>query len=412
MRVSKYLVLGAGIQGSATAYDLKTLGKNVTEIVICDIDRNRLKEVSMWLKSDIVRTEIVNAGKKAELNKIIERHEPDIVISAVPWRISMTPIEACLEMGVSLLDYGVYQHPAFYEKADEIHKKSVDMRITIVPSCGVDPGLVNMLAGFGASKMDLVHQIRIYCGGIPAKEVIEEKKPPLGYRIVWSLEGVWTEYTGTCRIIEDREIKYVDAASGKEEYFFPGIGKLEAFYTDGLGTMLLSDVRETILKGVRSAFEKTLRWPGHINKINTLKECGLLDDKTLIDINGVKVTPRAIISKILEPKLKLQEDERDMTLVRVHVSGTIKRVYSRVEYTYTLIDYRDMKTGILSMARTTAFTGSIIAQLICNKEITEIGLLPPEKIGANKELFNKVLSEYAKRNIRIYEEKRVECEIS
>jgi len=394
----KVLILGgSGIQGSAVAEDMMKK-ENVTDVVIAARNKKALELVSSWIKSEKLKIECIDVSNKESLVKLIKKGGFDVVVSSVPWRVAITPLEASIEAGVNFLDFGLYQNLAFDENISKFDESAKNAGVTVVPSCGVAPGLSNMLAGYGASKLDKVDKIHIFVGGIP-----ERPQPPLSYKTVWSLEGVWTEYTGKCRIIKDGRITEVEAASGLETLEFPGIGKLEAAYTDGLGT-LLHVYKAPILKGVEEAYEKTLRYPGHYEKIKTLRECGLLDAKP-IEVDGVEVSPRKFLTALLYPKLKLGKDERDMTVLRVEVIG--KKGDNEAQYTFDLIDYRDEKTGILSMARTTGYTGSIIAQLIYEGKIKEKGIVVPEKLGANKELFKEILKEYSKRDIRIKEEFRV-----
>jgi len=388
----KVLVLGGtGIQGSAVAQDMVRKG-GVTDVVIAARRKEALQHTASWLKSEKLKTECVDVSDKDRLVKLMKEGEFDVVVSSVPWRVAITPLEASVEAGVDFLDFGLYQNLAFDENISKFDEKAKNAGITVVPSCGVAPGLTNMLAGYGASKLDEVEKIHIFVGGIP-----ERPQPPLGYRTVWSLEGVWTEYVGKCRIIRDRKMEEVDAASGLESLDFPPLGKLQAIYTDGIGTLLHS-YREPFLKGVQEVYEKTLRWPGHIEKIYALRECGLLDTEP-IKVDGVEISPRKFLTTLLNPKLKLGEDERDITALRVDVIG--KKEGSDAKYVSHMIDYRDMKTGVISMARTTGYTGSIVAQMMCQGKIKEKGVVMPEKLGADEALFGEMLGEYSKRNITI-----------
>jgi len=391
----RVLILGgSGIQGSAVAEDM-VKNENVIDVVIAGRRKKALELVASWIKSEKLKIECVDVSDKESLIKLIKEGGFDVVISSVPWRVAITPLEASIEAGVNFLDFGLYQNLEFDKNISKFDENARNAGVSVVPSCGVAPGLTNMLAGYGASKLDKVDKIHIFVGGIP-----EKPQPPLYYKTVWSLEGVWTEYTGKCRIIRDGKITEVEAISGLESLEFPGVGKLEAAYTDGLGT-LLHAYKDPILKGVEEAYEKTLRYPGHYEKIKTLKECGLLDTEP-IEINGAEISPRKFLTTLLDPKLKLEKDERDMTIFRVEVIG--RKGDNETRYRFDLIDYRDEKTGILSMARTTGYTGSIVAQKMLEGKIKEKGIVFPEKIGANEELFKEILKEYSKRNIRIKEE--------
>ncbi len=392
----KALILGgAGIQGSAVAYDL-VKKEGVSEVVISSRGEEALYATASWINNEKLRTLRADVNDKDRLVDVIEEGGFDVVVSAVPWRVSIPPLEASLEAGVDFLDFGLYQNLAFDENIAKFDGKARDAGVTVVPSCGVAPGLTNMLAGCGANRLDEVDKVVIMVGGIP-----ENPQPPLGYKTVWSLEGVWTEYSGKCRIISGGRMTEVDAASGLEYLDFPGVGRLQAFYTDGIGTLLHS-YKEPFMKGVREVYEKTLRWPGHMEKIYALRECSLLDTKP-IEVKGVKVSPREFLTTLLNPKLKLGEDERDMTVLRVEVSG--RKGGKEAKHSFRMVDYRDIEIGILSMARTTGYTGSIVAQMVHEGKIKEKGIVFPEKLGADERIFKEILEECSKRDINVIEER-------
>ena len=392
----KALILGgAGIQGSAVAYDL-VKKEGVSEVVIAARGEEALDATASWLKSEKLKTMRIDVGDKDCLIEVIEDGGFDFVVSAVPWRVSIPPLEASLEAGVDFLDFGLYQNLAFDEKIAEFDVKARDAGVTVVPSCGVAPGLTNILAGCGASRLDEAERVVIMVGGIP-----ENPQPPLGYKTVWSLEGVWTEYVGKCRIIRDGGMTEVEAASDLEYIDFPEVGRLQAFYTDGIGTLLHS-YREPYMKGVNEVYEKTLRWPGHIEKIYALRECSLLDTEP-IEVKGVEISPREFLTTLLNPKLKLGEDEMDMTVLRVEVSG--RKAGREAKHSFRMVDYRDTETGIFSMARTTGYTGSIVAQMVYEGKVKEKGIVFPEALGADERIFREIMEECSKRGINVIKER-------
>jgi len=388
----KVLILGgAGVQGSASAWDLiKNLDN--AEVILADIDGKTLEKKAEWLNSDRVSTRTID-GEDDLRNAIFETN-CDVVINSVPWTVSIPPVEAAVEAGVDLIDYGLYQNREFDERMDEFDKKAKEAGVTIIPSCGVAPGLTNMLAAYGAVQLDEVDKIRIYVGGIP-----ENPEPPLYYKAVWSLNGVWTQFFEDCRIIVDGELTEVDACTGIENLEFDDIGSLEAAYTDGLGT-LLHMYEDPIFEGVEEVFEKTARYPGHYEKVMTLKDCGLLDNDPM-NIRGVEISPRKFLTDLLTPKLTMEDDERDVTVLRVKAIG--KKDGKEKSKAYEMVDYRDLESGILSMGRTTGYTGSILAPRVYSDEIAETGVVEPEHLGADEELFEKLLEDYAERNIKVEE---------
>jgi lysine 6-dehydrogenase len=388
------MILGAsGMQGRATAYDL-VHNDRIEKVILAGIDRYPLDQTARWLNSDKCQVEEVDAATKFDVFRLLNRLKPHVVVCSVPWKYTLPPLEAAIETGIDFVDFGLYQNIAFDARIQKYHQRAKEAKMTIVPSCGLAPGMTNMLAAYGISHMDSADTVEVYVGGIP-----EKPEPPLQYKAVWSIEGVWTQFMEDCRIIHQGKPDTVEATTGIVDLHFEGLGDFEAAYTDGLGT-LLHAYKEPEMKGVQEVYEKTIRWPGHYDKIRTFKECGLLSTEP-IDVDGCTVSPRAFLTRLLEPALKMGEKERDMTLLRVNVHG--KKDGQDIHKSYEMVDYRDDKTGILSMARTTGFTGAIIVDMIATGKIADKGVIMPEKLGANQTVFAEMIQEYEKRNIHIRE---------
>ena len=388
----RFMILGgSGIQGSASARDLLEMNPDA-EVILIDTDQEALQETAEWLDSGRVHTRICDVTDKKKLINLIEEFDCGTIISSVPWKVSIPPLEAAIKAEANFIDYGLYQNREFEERMSEFNKKAKKSGVTVIPSCGVAPGLTNMLAAFAAAKLDQVEKVHIYVGGIP-----EKPKPPLQYSTVWSLEGVWTQFFEETRVVKEGELTTVDAGTGLETLSFPETGELEAACTDGLGT-LIHMYEHPVFDGVEEVFEKTIRYPGHYEKVMTLKACGLLDTNP-IEVDGTEISPREFLTTLLNPKLTMEEDERDMTVLRVRVTGA-KEEEDRC-FVYDMVDYRDLESGIYSMGRTTGYTGSILAPIVEAEKITETGVVEPEKLGADEELFETLLDEYEKRDIQI-----------
>jgi lysine 6-dehydrogenase len=269
---------------------------------------------------------------------------------------------------------------------------AIKASVIIVPDCGLAPGISNILVGHAAAELDKVQAVHIMVGGLPEKPV-----PPLDYVITWSPENLIDEYMRKARIVKEGKIIEVEALSGLEEIEFPEFGKLEAFYTDGLRTL-----PQTITDAY-DMWEKTLRYLGHAEKIKLLKTLGFFEEEQ-IDVEGVSVSPRKLTVKLFEQKLRKPEI-KDIVALKVEVSGVKNGMQTR--YVYHLLDHYDEKRGITAMARTTAYSASIIAQLMLKKALKEKGVVPTEKIGKNNALFQLFLDELEKRGIRITEENMV-----
>ena len=142
--------------------------------------------------------------------------------------------------------------------------------------------------------------------------------------------------------------------------------------------------------------EKTIRWPGHVEQLKTLIECGLLETNP-IRFNDSSIVPRSFVSTLLSDKLKLGK-EKDLTLLRVDVAG--KKGNRRVNHRYEMIDHYDSKGKMTSMARTTAFPCSIAAQILGSGRVTQKGLCPPE-LAFNDELRDEFLDQLRMRGLKI-----------
>jgi saccharopine dehydrogenase-like NADP-dependent oxidoreductase len=277
------------------------------------------------------------------------------------------------------------------EDVMNLNKEAANAKICIIPDCGMSPGMGSILAGRAASKLDETESIHMLNGGLPEKPV-----PPLGYVITWSVSDLIDMYSRKVSIVKDGKVMQVEAMSGLEEVNFPRVGKLEAFYTDGLRTMLYS------FKGVKDMWEKSLRYPGHVEKIKLLKALGLFDDKP-IDVGNLQIVPRDLAAKLFEKKLKRPEIP-DIVAMLIEVIGSKKG--RKVMYSYRVFDKFDRKHKVTSMARTTAYTTSMVAQLVAKDAIKEKGVIAPEKLGMNDGIYRRFLSMMKKRKLTVKETKK------
>lgn len=380
----KVLILGCGNIGSVAAEDLAKSLSSI-EVVVADKNEARAKDVAERIgKGNVswIQLDVTNHSKLANALK-----DFNLVMGFLPGKLGYRLAGACIDAGKDLVDVSYMS-----ENPLALTDNAIKANVTIAPDCGLAPGISNILVGHAAGKLDKVQAVHIMVGGLPEKPV-----PPLDYVITWSPENLIDEYMRKARIVKEGKIIEVEALSGLEEIEFPEFGKLEAFYTDGLRTL-----PQTITDAY-DMWEKTLRYPGHAEKIKLLKTLGFFEEEQ-IDAEGVSVSPRKLTVKLLEQKLRKPEI-KDIVALKVEVSGVKNGRQTR--YVYHLLDHYDEKRGITAMARTTAYSASIIAQLMLKKALKEKGVVPTEKIGKNNALFQLFLDELKKREIRIAEEKIV-----
>jgi len=376
----KIAVLGSGLMGSAAVRYLVTR-RDIKRVQLADIDKKKLEQTEKLVRRRKLTTLELDMTDKASVAKSIKGC--DSVLIALPHAVAPRVDRAVIDARVSAVDLAFEDEQM---KMDSLCKRA---GITLIPGCGVAPGLAQILAGEGARQLTSVDEIRIFVGGIPLNP-----KPPLNYRVVFSLEGVLAMYADRrVRIVRNGKVKTTTALSELEKVSFPKpFGDMEAFLTDGLASLIY-----TMRGRVKSMDEKTVRYPGHAKQIKALIETGLFSTEPTEIREGLKVKPREFLSRVLGPKIMLGED-KDVTLLRVVVTG--KRKGSEVQCVYEMVDYYSEKERTTSMARTTAYTGAIAAIMLAKKQITKKGVVPPETAFAGP-LFKDLIHQLAERDVKI-----------
>jgi len=377
----KVLVIGCGNIGSVAAEDL---AENVSsiEVVVADKKEARAKEVAEKIDRSNVSWAPIDATNHSELVNSLKNY--DLAMGFLPGKFGYGLVEACIDAKRNLVDVSYMP-----ENPLALNDRAVKANVTIIPDCGLTPGISNILVGHAIGRLDKVKSIHITVGGLPEKSV-----PPLGYVITWSPENLIDEYMRKATIVRQGKKVEVEALSGLEEVQFPGLGKLEAFYTDGLRTLLYT------IPDAYDMWEKTLRHPGHVEKVKLLKTLGFFGEEQ-VNVEGTSVSPRKLTVKLLEQKL-CKPEIKDVVALKVEISGT--KNGRKTRYVFHLLDHYDKKHGITAMARTTAYPASIIAQLMLKKAIGKKGVVPPERISMDSELFQLFLDEAERRGIRIVSE--------
>jgi len=376
----KAIVLGCGLVGGLIAKDLAK--DKDFQVTVADINKRKLDEL---IKETDIQGIKADLSSSEAIRKIVA--DKDIVIGAVPGFLGFNMLRSVIEAGKNVVDISFMAEDTL--SLDELAKKK---GITAVVDMGVAPGMSHMIIGYADSLIDETESATILVGGLP---VIREW--PYEYKIAWSPKDVIEEYIRPARLIEGGKIVEKPALSDLELVNLPKIGTLEAFNTDGLRSLLYT------IK-IPSMKEKTLRYPGYAEKMRMLRETGFFSD-TAIEVSGVKVKPIDLTSKLLFPKWELEEGEEELTVMRVIVQG--KKEGKRLSYTYDLLDYYDKNEKATSMSRATGFPCAIIARLVAQREFQYPGVCPPEYIGREHKVYQKVMEELEKRNI-FYKEKIIE----
>jgi lysine 6-dehydrogenase len=372
----KILVLGAGLVGGPMALDLAKDKR--FRVTVADMDPETLKRLAKRGNITILQKDL---SRPAEVKKLASGF--DMVVNAVPGFMGFQTLKAIISAGKNVVDIAFFIEDPF--ELDELAKKK---GVTAIMDCGVAPGMCNILIGYADHLLDKTERVVYYVGGLP-----EVREWPFEYKAVFSPVDVIEEYTRPARFIENGAEVVKPALSDPERMNFPGIGTLEAFNTDGLRS-LVHTIAAPNMK------EKTLRYPGHIQKMEVLRETGFFRKDT-VDIGGTKIRPIDLTAKLLFPKWKLQEGEVDITVMKVEVEGIKGK--KKITYTWDLFDKYDPVLGIHSMARTTGYTATVALRMVAEGIYTQKGITVPEFIGRHPECVRYMLKGLNDRGV-IYKE--------
>jgi len=363
------VVLGAGMVGRAIALDMKER----CSVTVVDISRDNLKKIENDLQINTITQDLAD---ETELGRVILN--ADLVISAVPGSMGFETLKRIIENGKNVVDIAF-----FPEDALELEKLAIKNNVTAIVDCGVAPGMSNLLLGYHNQNMR-VDSFTCLVGGLPV-----ERRRPFEYKAPFSPADVIEEYIRPARFVVNGKIVIKEALSDPELINFDRIGTLEAFNTDGLRSLI-----KTI--DAPNMIEKTLRYPGHIDKIRVLKESGFFNSDAM-DIGGKKIIPLEVSSHMLFKQWKLEDDEEEFTVMRITISGTENN--KPKTYVYDMLDRFDPVTKISSMARTTGYTCTAAANLVLDGGFQRKGICPPEYIGEKNENVNYIMDYLEKRNV-------------
>ena len=366
----RILLIGAGMMGRAIAYDLLR-HPDVETLVVADRERKRAEAIVAWLadrRATPIKLDVSASGAVREAMA-----DSRVAVSAVPYFFNLGLAQAAVETKTHFCDLG--GNPRIVSQELALDEPAKTAGVAVVPDCGLAPGLVNVLTAAAVSELGRAEEVKIRVGGLP-----QHPRPPLGYQIVFSPHGLINEYMEKAVILRDGEIQTVPSLTGREEITFPPpYGKLEAFHTAGGSSTL----PQTMRARVKNLDYKTIRYPGHLDKVKTIADLGFFDLHP-VAVDSGEVVPRALAVRLFQEKLSFNEP--DVVLLRVSARAGSREVH------YELIDYYDEKTGLSAMMRTTGFPIAEIAYMLATGEISARGALPPESCVPQREFINRLIS--------------------
>jgi saccharopine dehydrogenase-like NADP-dependent oxidoreductase len=404
----KVLVIGSGEVGTASAWDL--VRDSEVEIVgIVGRRRSNLERVQKRINSNKLNLHVLDVSNTADMKILMKEYDVGI-ISLPDRKASYTTLEAAIEAGFNIVDIleEYHRRPDPYETegldipgkmtleeyGEWLHKRAMENDVTLVDGLGFAPGLSNITIGEAIRKMDKTESAIARVGGIPTKEA--SVKYPLKYMITWAFEHVLREYMIQVQVIKNGNVVEVPALTDRERFRFAKLGRneeLECATTPGMPSYIYTRPQ------LNEFAEKTIRWPGHYEGIDTLKEFGMLD-LTPVEFRGMKIAPRDFILSVIRPKLKAAEGDTDVCVMQNTVTGAKNGRKMRIDY--YMWEEADTENGISAMGRVTGFPAAIGAKLLGRGDIEKKGIVAPEDAIEGR-VYQDFMEELTKKNITVLE---------
>jgi saccharopine dehydrogenase-like NADP-dependent oxidoreductase len=369
--MKKIIVLGAGMVGSAIAVDLS----KEYEVTVADRDSHKL---NLLREHHPIRTIITDLSSEIKTQEIVIDY--DLVIGALPGFMGFKSLRSVISEGKNIVDISFFPEDPF-----ELDKLAKEKNVTAIVDCGVSPGLSNIVLGYYNKRMS-VKDYKCVVGGLPIN-----KHWPFHYKAFFSPIDVIEEYMRPARTVEKGKIITREAMSDTEILEFEQVGKLEAFNTDGLRSLLQT-------MKIPDMVEKTLRYPGHIELMKVFKETGFFSYEE-IEIGRNTIRPIDLTAKLIFPFWKPENNEADFTLLQINING--EKNGEKEEHIYSLFDQYDAETNVSSMARTTGYTCTAAARLLLNGDYERKGISPPEFIGEDEKCFKSILAYLESKGMKI-----------
>jgi saccharopine dehydrogenase-like NADP-dependent oxidoreductase len=370
--MNRIVVLGCGAVGRHMAIDLCMAPD--CEVVSVDVDQDALEQLA---REYPIETRVEDLSTVEGVTRAVE--DADLVIGSVPYSIGYSMLEGVIRAGRDIVDISYFPEDPF--GLDDLAKEK---GVTAVVDCGVAPGMANIILGDHTRKMN-VARYECYVGGIP-----KARHTPFEYKSPFPVLEVLEEYVGSAKMVEGGKVVVRPMLSESATIEFEEVGSLACLNSDGLRSLIRT-------MDIPDMFEKTLRYPGHADSMRVLRDAGFLE-RTPIQVKGGSVRPIDVTAALLSPLWTYGPGEADLTVMRLVISG--EENGKQTTYTYDMYDEYDSATGTLSMARTTGYTCTAVAELVLSGDYSRKGISPPEYVGRAKGCRERVTEYLEDRGVR------------
>ncbi|MCC7124096.1 MAG: saccharopine dehydrogenase NADP-binding domain-containing protein [Acidobacteria bacterium] len=355
-------LLGSGLMARGALHEFLR-HDDVSGVVVVDRSAEALAAFRAEVGDSRVRFEQLDVTDTAALHAVLEPCTG--AFAAMHYGLNLALTRAAIATRTHLVDLGGNNDVVRAQLALDDEARAAG--VSIVPDCGLAPGMVSMLTAWGLRHFPWAREVRIRVGGLPL-----EPREPLRYERLFSVEGLINEYVEPPLVLRNGVASIAEPLGDLEMLSFAEpVGTLEAFNTSG-GVSTLIDTFGDRLDWLDY---KTLRYPGHAHAMRWLLTLGLMSDAP-VQVDGVNVVPRRLLGDAIERHVPICE--RDRTVCRVTFSG--RDGSGPRTQALDVIDTFDEATGLTAMMRTTAFPAATTSLMQCHGEVLRPGVLPQERV--------------------------------
>ena len=336
----KITVLGAGTVGSAVAVDLAQTPE-VTRVQVCESQPATLR--AFRDAHDPSSLEPILSGSAAVVSCVGPEHSDRLARLALGLGAHFVDLSGTIPEG----------------PGDPLVDVAERRQRWVVSGCGLAPGLVGVLTMRGVESCDQVEAVRIRVGDVPIT-------PPDAFlhRLAHSAERLLNDYTEPALVLRGGRVETREPLTGLEPIEVDDFGTMEAFYTSGG----LSTLVESLAGRVDRLSVKTIRYPGHAERMRFVLDLGLAD-KTSIDVR-THLTYRDVLIRRLRQRLGGAYD--DAVLLRIEIDGT--RGGEDGTLIYEMVDRCHPEDGLSAMQRCTGFPAAAAAVLLAGRALPNGGV--------------------------------------
>ena len=370
--MKKYCIIGSGRQGTAAAYDIVSHGKPQS-LTIIDSNKDNLKKCKDKIKKlTDFDVDIINIDINDENKLIKSLFDIDIFLSSVPYKFNLYLTDVAIKSKTSMVDLGGHTNNVIEQLKKS--KEAKEAGITIVPDCGMGPGMNVSMALLAMEGFDQVEEVRVWDGGLP-----QDPQPPWNYNLFFNIAGLTNEYDGNAYFLRKGKVTEVPCFEDIETLGFDGIGNLEAAVTSGG----LSTMPWTYENKIKLLENKTLRYSGHWEQMIAFRHLGLFREDKL-KIENIEISPRDFYHSLLEPQLE-QKNLKDICIMKTQATGLLNG--KKVTKTIECIEKYNEQTKFLAMEMWTGFHASMVMQHIGASKI-DLGAYPIELALSGNDFYN------------------------